>query len=181
MKKLFFAVMIALSTATAAQAQTKMAHVNSQTLLDTIPSRKKAIAEIQDLSARADQELKEMEANLEKEYNAYLLRKPGQTATMNAYDEGRLSKMQNDMQYREQEINNILQKMSQDLNVEILASVTEAVEIVAKRKALNYIVDKSSTLYAGGTDVTNEVIPELLKIDAAKTAAKKAVVAPVGQ
>jgi len=178
MKKLFFAVMIALSTATAAQAQTKMAHVNSQDLLDTLPSRKKAIAEIQDLSARADQELKEMEANLEKEYNAYLLRKPGQTATMNAYDEGRLSKMQNDMQYREQEINAILQKMSQELNDEILKTVKEAVDIIAKKKGLNYVIDESSTLFASGSNITNEVIPELLKIDAAKTAAKKTAVTP---
>ena len=175
MKKLFFALLIALSTATVAQAQTKIAHVNSQTLLDTLPSRKKAIAEIQAFSARADQELKDMETKLQKEVDIFLAGKATSTPTMIAYDETRLTKMQNDIQYREQEINALLQKMSQELNEEILKTVTEAVEIIAKRKGLNYIIDKSSTLYAGGTDVTNEVIPELLKIDTAKTAANKAV------
>ena len=180
MKKLFFALLIALSTATVVEAQTKIAHVNSQTLLDTLPSRKKAIAEIQEFSARADQELKEMETKLQQDYDKYLAGKTTANLTMIAYDETRLTKMQNDIQYREQETNALLQKMSKELNDEILNTVTEAVGIIAKKKGLDYIIDKSSTLYAGGTDVTNEVIPELLKIDAAKTA-KKAVVAPVGQ
>ncbi|ASS50226.1 MAG: hypothetical protein A3D31_11705 [Candidatus Fluviicola riflensis] len=172
MKKLFFALVIALTTVTAAQAQSKIAHINSQTLLDTMPSRKAAIAEINELSRRADEELKGMEANLEKEYNAYMTRRPTQTPAMNTYDEGRLAKMQADMQAREQEINQILQTMSTELNEVILKTVKEAVDLVAKKKGLNYVIDESSTLYASGSNITNEVIPELLRIDAEKTKAK---------
>ena len=182
MKKLFFALVIALTTVTAAQAQSKIAHVNSQTLLDTLPSRKAAIAEINELSRRADEELKAMEANLEKEYNAYMARRPNQTAAMNQYDEGRLAKMQADMQAREQEINQILQTMSSELNEVILKTVKDAVDLVAKRKGLNYVIDESSTLFANGTNITNEVIPELLRIDAEKTKAKaQAPQTPPGQ
>lgn len=172
MKKLFFALVIALTTVTAAQAQSKIAHINSQALLDTMPSRKAAIAEINELSRRADEELKGMEANLEKEYTAYMGRQKTQTAAMNQYDEGRLQKMQADMQAREQEINQILQGMSAEMNDAILKTVKEAVDIVAKKKGLNYVIDESSTLYASGSNITNEVIPELLRLDAEKTKAK---------
>jgi outer membrane protein len=182
MKKLFFALVIALTTVTAAQAQSKIAHVNSQTLLDTLPSRKAAIAEINELSRRADEELKTMEANLEKEYNAYMARRATQTAAMNQYDEGRLAKMQADMQAREQEINQILQTMSSELNEVILKTVKDAVDLVAKKKGLNYVIDESSTLFANGSNITNEVIPELLRIDAEKTKAKaQASQTPPGQ
>ncbi|HLP56892.1 MAG TPA: OmpH family outer membrane protein [Fluviicola sp.] len=172
MKKLFFALVIALTTVTAAQAQSKIAHINSQTLLDTLPSRKAAIAEINELSRRADEELKGLEAKLEKEYNDYMARRATQTQPMNTYDEGRLAKMQADMQAREQEINQILQTMTQELNDVILKTVKEAVELVAKKKGLNYVIDESSTLYSSGSNITNEVIPELLRIDAEKTKLK---------
>jgi len=178
MKKLFFAIMIVLSTATVVQAQTKIAYVNYQLLIDTLPSRKKAILELQNLSAHADQELKEMEASIEKEKKAYLLLDPEKNRTMINFDEDRLTKMQNELHNREQEINLILQKMEQELNDEIMETVTEAIEIIKKRKRLNSILDRSSMPSSGGTNITNEVIPELLKIDAAKTVAKKTAVTP---
>jgi Skp family chaperone for outer membrane proteins len=46
MKKLLFALFVAFAAAGSVQAQTKIAHVNTQKLLDTLPSRKKAIEEI---------------------------------------------------------------------------------------------------------------------------------------
>jgi outer membrane protein len=174
MKKLFFALVIALTAVTSAQAQSKVAHVNSQKLLDTMPSRKKAIAEINELERRGSDELKVMNDNLQKEYNLYMERQPKQSAEMNRYDEGHLSKLQGDLQDRQAQIEQILQEMSAKLNDEILASVKEAVDIVAKRKGLNYVIDESTTLYASGTNITNEVIPELLRIDAEKSKAKAA-------
>lgn len=172
MKKLFFALVVALTSFTAAQAQSKVAHINSQTLLDTMPSRKAAIAEITELERRGSEELQLMTENFQKEYIAYESRRATQGADMNAYDEKRLSKMQNDIQNRQAEIEEMLQIKSEKLNTEILASVKSAVDIVAKKKGLNYVIDESSTLFASGTNITNDVIPELLRIDAEKQKAK---------
>ena len=47
--------------ATSLHAQTKIAHVNSQQLLDTMPSRKQAIKEIQAFQAEGVAELDELE------------------------------------------------------------------------------------------------------------------------
>lgn len=171
MKKLFFALVLALS-AFSAQAQTKIAHINSQSLLDTMPSRKRAIAEINEIERKGLEELKEMNTKFEKAYYEYLSKKDLQSPEMNQYDEGRLQKMQQDMQNREAEIDALLQKMSADLNDRILKTVKEAVAIIAKKKGLNYVIDESTTLFSEGTNITSEVIPELLRLDAQKNPAK---------
>jgi Skp family chaperone for outer membrane proteins len=45
--------------------------------------------------------------------------------------------------------------------------VKQAVDIVAERKKLNYVIDASNMLYSkGGMDITGEVVVELLKLDA---------------
>jgi Skp family chaperone for outer membrane proteins len=44
------------------------------------------------------------------------------------------------------------------------------VDIVAERKKMNYIIDESQAIYfKGGTDLTNEVMIELLRLDAEET------------
>lgn len=172
MKKLFFALVLALSAAVSAQAQTKVAHINSQTLLDTMPSRKKAIAEIMEIERRGSEELQLLNDKLEKEYYDYLNRKPGMSQDMINYEEGRLNKLQQEMQDRQAQIEKILQDMSAKVNEEVTASVKQAVDIIAKKKGLNYVIDETTTLFSNGTNITNEVIPELLRIDAEKTKAK---------
>jgi Skp family chaperone for outer membrane proteins len=57
---------------------------------------------------------------------------------------------------------------AQELNQPIFERVKQAVDIVADRKKLNYVIDGSNMLYTkGGMDITAEVIVELLKLDAA--------------
>lgn len=171
MKHIFITLVIALTSVTAVQAQSKVAHVNSQQLLDTMPSRKKAIAEIAKVEQAGLEELKEMDAAVQKTYAEYMKVRPTLSQPLQEYEEGRIQKMQAGLESRQNEIDQLLQKMSQDMNVKILASVKEAVDVVAKRKGLNYVIDESSTLFASGTNITNETITELLRIDAEKNKA----------
>jgi Skp family chaperone for outer membrane proteins len=62
MKKLLLALVVMFSVGTV-MAQSKVAHVNSQKLLDTLPSRKVAITKLQDFEASGVKELQEMEAD----------------------------------------------------------------------------------------------------------------------
>jgi len=123
------------------QAQSKVAHVNTQKLLDTLPSRKVALGQIGDFEKKGVAELKDMEAELQKIYTKYLQDKD---------------------------------KLGEELNAPILKRVQKAVDLVADRKKINYVIDETATLYfKGGTDLTSEVMMELLKLDAAETAPKK--------
>lgn len=170
MKRLFFALVIALAATTSVQAQSKIAHVNSQKLLDTMPSRKKGIEEITFIEKKGIEELTEMDAAVKKAYEEYAKLPAGTAQSVVQYSQDRVSKLQQALETRNAELEQQMQDLSQKLNVQVIASVKEAVDIVARKKGLNYVIDETSALYVSGADITNEVIVELLKIDARKTA-----------
>lgn len=158
--------MLFLITSPMIFAQTKVAHVSTKALLDTLPSRKKAMIEIQDITKRSEAELMELDKQLEKSYNDYLEKKATQSEAVNQYEEKRLQKMQQDLQQREQELNTDIQKMSAMTNDRTIKVVKEAIKQVADKKGFQYVIDQDGTLYANGTDITPDVIAELLRLDA---------------
>ncbi len=169
MKKLLLALVVMFSVGTV-MAQSKVAHVNSQKLLDTLPSRKVAIAKLQAFEENGVKELQEMEADFNAALKKYELERPKMTPVEIQITEDKLMKKQTNIQEREQSLQQEMQLFSQDLNKPILDRVQKAVEIVADRKKLNYVIDESTTLYhKGGMDITGEVIVELLRLDAEAT------------
>ena len=165
MKKLILAFLVVFSVGSL-MAQTKVAHVNSQTLLDTLPSRKVAIKKLQDFEIAGVKELKEMEADFNAAYGKYERERSGMSPVIIKIEEEKLMKKQSALQEREQSLQQEMQVYSQELNTPILDMVQKAVTIVSERRKINYVIDESVTLYfAGGTDITAEVIAELLKMD----------------
>jgi len=169
MKKLFVVIVAVMSMASL-NAQTKIAHVNSQKLLDTMPSRKFAMQQLQQFEAAGTAELQEMDADLQATYKKYMADQANLTPVMRQYEEDKLQKKQGAMQQREQELQQQITGLSNELNAPILKRVQKAVEIVSERKKLNYVIDETVTLYfKGGVDLTNEVMIELLRLDAEET------------
>lgn len=168
MKKILFALALTVCAIASTQAQSKIGHVKSQVLLDTMPSRKAAIKEIKDIENSGLRELKDMDSAVQAAYIKYQKDAPGMSETVRQYEENRIRRMQQSLEERQQQIDQQLQVMTQEMNVVILDRVKKAVDIVATAKKFNYIIDESTTLYsAGGVDVTNDVIVELLKLEAA--------------
>jgi outer membrane protein len=165
MKKILMALAVMLSIG-AVNAQSKVAHVNSQKLLDTLPSRKDALKKLKEFEANGMKELQEMEADLNTSYAKYEKDRPNMIQAQIKIEEDKLMKKQQNIQEREQSLNQEMQILSQELNKPILERVQKAVEIVSDRKKLNYVIDESVTLYfKGGMDITPEVLSELLKLD----------------
>ena len=166
MKKLSLALAVMFSVG-AINAQSKVAHVNSQKLLDTLPSRKEALNKLKEFEANGVKELQEMEADLNTAYAKYEKDRPNMIQAQIKIEEDKLMKKQQNLQEREQSLNQEMQILSQELNKPILDRVQKAVEIVSDRKKLNYVIDESVTLYfKGGMDITGEVLTELLRLDA---------------
>lgn len=166
MKKVLLAIVLIFSAGTL-MAQSKIAHVNSQQLLDTMPSRVAAIQKLQEFEKSGVTELQEMEADLNAALAKYERARPNMSPVIIKIEEEKLMKKQQALQEREQSLNSEMQAYSNELNAPILQMVQDAVKIVSERKKLNYVIDESVTLYfAGGTDITDEVIVELLKMDA---------------
>jgi outer membrane protein len=169
MKKIIL-IALAVFSLNTIKAQTKIAHVNSQNLLDTMPSRKIAIKQLQEFEAAGMKELQEMEADFQKAYQKYAAEQGTLSPVMRQYEEERLQKKQYALQAREQELQTQMQNLSGELNAPILKRVQKAVDIVAERKKFNYVIDESVTLFfKGGTDITSEVLVELLRLDKEET------------
>ena len=70
MRKLVLAFLVVLGS-TAVMAQSKVGHVNSQKLLDTLPSRKVAIEKLKEFEMSGVKELQEMEADFNAALSKY--------------------------------------------------------------------------------------------------------------
>ncbi|MCF8203416.1 MAG: OmpH family outer membrane protein [Crocinitomicaceae bacterium] len=151
-------------------AQTKIGHVDSQKLLDTLPSRDIAIKKLDSMKTAGMQELKMLDDDFQKAYQDYGIRQNAMSPAERQIVEGRLMQKQQMLEATQASLEEGLQIMSEEMNKPILDRVQKAIDIVAERKKLNYVLDVSATMYSkGGIDITSEVIVELLLLDAAAT------------
>jgi outer membrane protein len=161
-----FLVLLICSVGSTVFAQSKIAHVNTKSVLDTIPSRKKGLKEIKEITKQSEAELIELDNQLQKVYTEYMNQRTDRSQTVNQYEENRIQKMQQDLDSREQELDANLQKMSMALNEKTYSIVKDAVKTIATKKGFQYVIDQETALFSGGTDITSEVIAEVLKLDA---------------
>ena len=162
---IIFAFLFTIQLPATVFGQSKTAHVDTRILMDTLPSRKKAMTEIQEVTKRGEAELSEMDKNLQKSYEAYMAAKQNQSEQINQYEEGKIQQLQQDIQKREQELNTLIQKMTIAMNDNTYKVVQQAVKSVANKKGYQYVLEEATTIYAGGTSITNDVIPELIRLD----------------
>ncbi|MCE2685996.1 MAG: OmpH family outer membrane protein [Cryomorphaceae bacterium] len=149
-------------------AQTKIGHVDSQKLLDTLQSRKDAIRKLDSMKTAGTEELKIMDADFQKAYQDYMTNQASKSPAERQIIEGRLMQKQQMLEATQASLEEGLQIVSEELNKPILERVQKSIDIVADRKKLNYVLDVSATMYSkGGIDITSEVITELLLLDAA--------------
>ena len=166
MKKAVLVIALMLA-AINANAQMKLAHVNSQQLLDTMPSRKAAMEKLKKFEQDGYKELTEIQKDLEEAYKKYEQNKGSWSPVILKIEEEKIMKKQQGLEDRQTALQQELQIYNQELNKPILEMVQKSVEIVSDRKKINYVIDESTTLYfKGGMDITAEVLIELLRLDA---------------
>jgi outer membrane protein len=165
MKQILVALAVVFSSV--GFSQTKIGHVNSQKLLDTLPSRKIALKKLEERQKEGMVELEEMQKSFEQAYRKHQETKKDKTPMLIEIDEANLMKKQQAIEMRQQSLEQEIQAYNEELNKPILERIQKAIEIIADRKKLNYIIDESVTLYfKGGIDCTQEVMVEMLRLDA---------------
>lgn len=151
-----------------AEAQMKIGHINSQVLLDTLQSRKDAMAALKQFEAEGVQELQEMNKAFESAYLRYQQNEKDWSPVIQKMEQEKLMKKQQALETRQVELEQQMQIYGQELNKPILDLVQTAVNNIAESKKLSYVLDETVTLYfQGGIDLTKEVMTELLKLEAA--------------
>jgi outer membrane protein len=149
MKNVLLGLFVVIGFSTFAQTF-KIGHVDSKKLLDTLPSRKEAIHKLDSMKT------------------AGMTNQASKSPAERQIIEGRLMQKQQMLEATQASLEEGLQIVSEELNAPILDRVQKAIDIVADRKKLNYVLDVTATMYSkGGIDITNEVIVELLILDAA--------------
>ena len=89
------------------------------------------------------------------------------TPVIQQMEQEKLQKKQQALQTRQSELEQQMQIYGQELNRPILELVQAAVNNVAESMKVSYVLDETVTLYfQGGTDITKEVMAELLKLEA---------------
>ncbi|HBW86130.1 MAG TPA: hypothetical protein DEF82_05150 [Crocinitomicaceae bacterium] len=166
MKTLFFTIVFSL-TFLSINAQMKFAHVNSQALLDSLPSYKKAENDLKKFQDNGVADLGLLEKQINDAYIKLDAIKNDLTPTMLKIEQEKIMGMEQRYQQTQTLLQQQLQTLANEFNQPILDRLQKAVEIVAERKKVNYVLEASKVLYAkGGIDITMEVKIELLRLDA---------------
>jgi len=163
-------LLIAVTTFGTAYSQSSIAHVNTQKVLDTMPSRKAAMMDLENFEKRAVKELQETQQKLQSDYTKLQQEKTSMSPTAYKFEEERLMKKSQEFQTRQQELDEQIQILSQELNAPILKTVQNAVASVCKVEKVDYVIDESSLLYSGGRDLTMLVVKEVLRIEKEESA-----------
>jgi outer membrane protein len=162
-KTLFMATILFLGTQVAT-AQSKVGHINVETLMTTMPAMKAADAQILKLKETLETEYKKMVSDYQTKAEKY--RQEAETVG-DAINQTRSQEMQ-DMGSRIQKFQEDSQKSLGDKEMELKKPLTEkaiaAIQKVGKAKGLNYVIDStvgSGVLLADGVDILADVKKEL--------------------
>ena len=149
-----------------AMSQVKIGFVDTQRLLDTMPSRKVAIQQYQDHEKALRDELTVIGAELQKMYEDYEKKQGDMTPVLRQHAEKKIMDKQRVVEERQQSMQEELQAYGEELNKPILAKVQKAIAVISERQKLSMVVDVTSTLYhAAEMNITNVVGVELMKLE----------------
>ncbi len=171
LRNLMVAVALMIGATTATMAQTKVAHINSQKLLNEMPEMKSAQAQLQKLEQQYSKDIeasvKEYQSKLQAFQNEVNALTEDQLRTRQAEFEKKgkdLETMQNNIRQAQQTAGQDLQKKQETLLAPLYEKARKAVEKVAKAQGFQYVLDSTqpgTVIFAEGKDLFNDVKKEL--------------------
>ena len=165
MKKLIVCAICAICGFTAANAQAKFGHVNTQEIIQAMPEYTTAKAEIDKLTAQYEADLKAMQDELQKKADAFDKEQATLPDNIKQRRQTELQEMYQKIQQSYQDNQQALQKASSEKMQAITAKVLDAIKAVGQ--AGDYVIINeinagipyiSTTL---STDVTAQVKTKL--------------------
>jgi len=163
-KTLFIAVALILGTSSFSNAQTKVAHIASQELVNSMPEYKNAMNELERLQKNYDAEIKTMMSELQAKAKRYDSESSQKTQEENTK---RIQEVQGTERTIAEYRNNALKDL-QKKEVELLKPVIEkarvAVQKVARAKGYQYVIDSTTgtgLILADGYDLMADVKKDL--------------------
>ncbi len=164
----YFAVALLLAVATLTQAQSKIGHINSEAIMQTLPEAVDAQKTLDQLVSQWEGELQKMQAEWKRKFDDYDKRKLILTDQARADAERELRELdQNISDYRNKKFgqNGELFQKQNDVMKPIQNKIFQVLSDIAKEENYDYVFDKSGDillLYANDkNDLTQKVITRM--------------------
>ena len=162
-RKLTAAFLLLFVTMTAT-AQSKIAHIDSQTLISEMPEVKEAQAQLEKLqktyATEIDASMKEYQTKLQ----TYSADAQNQTQVTNDARKKELAGMEQNIQQYQQTASQDIQKKQADLLRPLIEKARAAIQKVARAQGFEYVIDGTqggSLILSDGKDLMEDVKKEL--------------------
>tara|TARA_A100000171_G_C2140169_1_gene154583 strand:- start:6582 stop:7091 length:510 start_codon:yes stop_codon:yes gene_type:complete len=164
LKLIAIAVVLFVAGTSLTNAQAKVAHINTQDLVEAMPEMKAAQGQLEKLKKTYDTQLKDMYKELESKAKMYDAQALEQTEEENAKRVQEVQGMQGNIQAFNQQAMQDLQKKEVDILQPILDKARTAIQKVARAQGISYVLDATpggGILLADGKDLLADVKKEL--------------------
>lgn len=164
MKQFLIALVLFTGTTSFVNAQVKVAHIDTQALVESMPEMKSAQSSLEKIQKTYDTEIKAMAKEYETKIQQYDAEASTKTQEENAKRMQEVQTMQNNIgAYRQQAVQD-LQKKEVDIYQPILEKARAAIQKVARAQGIQYVLDSATgngVILADGKDLLADVKAEL--------------------
>ncbi len=156
-KSLLFAAALFIGATTYMSAQSKIAHIDTQKLIEAMPDYIKAKGEIDKLKATYQAELQDQMKELNNKIKQYEAEAAAQTDEENLRRKQEVATFDQAIaMYQQNQIQDI-QKKNETYMKPIIEDAKKAIQEVAKAQGYEYVLDSAVLLVAEGKDLMADV------------------------
>lgn len=158
-KSILFATALCIGMVSFVGAQSKIAHINTQELIQAMPEMAQAKSQLETLSKTYQTELQSLGSEFKKKVELYDKEAATKTKEENTNRAKEVQTMQQSIQEYQQKASQDLQKKEFDLLKPITEKAREAILKVAKAQGFEYVLDSSQSVMvmAEGKDLLADV------------------------
>jgi outer membrane protein len=163
-KTVVFAALLLMGASSISNAQGKIAHINTQELIEAMPEMKTAEAEIQKLGKTYENDISASLTELQNKAKQYQAEAEGQTQAENEKRAQEIDGMRQSISQFQQQAQQDIEKKKFDLLKPITERAKAAIQKVARAQGFEYVLDSTvggGVILADGKDLMADVKKEL--------------------
>ena len=163
-RTLFIALALTIGATAFTNAQSKVAHIATQELVETMPAYKDAMSQLEKLEKTYDAEIKDMLTEAQNTMQRYQSEAETVTEEENAKRVSELQATERRIQEHSQRARQEHQKKENDLIRPVIEKAREAIQKVAREQGFDYVLDSTTgtgVILADGKDLMTDVKAEL--------------------
>lgn len=160
-KTLFIAAALFIGATSFTQAQSKVAHINTQELIAAMPEMKSAQTQIQQLGKTYEADIKAQITSYQNKMKQYAAEVSTVTEAVNKTRSEEVATLQQNIQLLQSQAQQDLQKKEAELLKPIEEKALAAINKVAKAQGFQYVMDRAALIVAEGTDLLPAVKAEM--------------------